>query len=297
MRFAPRAAAAAIAAFSVNALFIDASSSTCGECQPNTGYLVTRLWNIMPGTTDQEVIDEFNSGFAPKVTRMDGFYRYTAALTGNSSTVFFMNIFDTIDHAHDAQEAAKLFVDEGSLNGKIYPNSFTEDAILAQFSSLECVTSGAVGEYLATRLNEHAAQTLYDGGMDSWIQGNNFFKNIPGYRLFLGSIANDNSSSFFLNIYETFLGAQEANDLILEQNAKQNNTMGAIEPVTNGEIMFDYLCAAGNAPETTVEDRDGPNKNGEKKMDGEPSSAFTISVYTVAVYGAVIALKAGLLFY
>lgn len=45
-----------------------------------------------------------------------------------------MNIFDTEDHAHDAQEAAKLFVDEGSLNGKIYPNSFTEDVVLAQFS-------------------------------------------------------------------------------------------------------------------------------------------------------------------
>ena len=296
MRFAPRAAAA-IAAFSINALSIGASSSTCGECQPNTGYLVTRLWNIKPGTTDQEVIDEFNSGFAPKVTRMDGFYRYTAALTGNSTTVFFMNIFDTIDHAHDAQEAAKLFVDGGSLNGKIYPNSFTEDAILAQFSSPECVTSSAVGEYLATRENEHAAQTLYDGGMDSWIQGNNFFKNIPGYRLYLGSIANDNSSSFFLNIYETALGAQEANDLILEQNAKQNHTMGTIAPVTNGEIMFDYLCAAGNAPEAPVKDNNDPNKSEEKGMGGEPSSAFTFNVYAVAVYGAVIALKAGLLFY
>ena len=66
----------AIAIISTNtnaSLFINASS-TCGDCQPSTGYLVTRLWNIMPGTTDQEVIDEFNKGFAPVVTKMDGFY-------------------------------------------------------------------------------------------------------------------------------------------------------------------------------------------------------------------------------
>ena len=55
-------AAAAIAA--ISAAPFAGASSTCGDCQPSDGYLVTRLWNIMPGTTAQEVIDEFNSGFA-----------------------------------------------------------------------------------------------------------------------------------------------------------------------------------------------------------------------------------------
>ena len=141
-----------------------------------------------------------------------------------------MNIFDTEDHAHDAQEAAKVFVNEGSLNGKIYPNSFTEDTILAQYTSPECVTSSSVGEYLATRKNQHAALTLYDGGMASLTDANNFFETIPGYRLFLASVANDNSSSFFLNIYETAAAAQQANDAILQQNAEQNYTMGTIYP-------------------------------------------------------------------
>ena len=288
-------AATIIAAFSANASLFIGASSTCGDCQPTSGYLVTRLWNIMPGTTAQEVIDEFNSDFAPVVTRMDGFYRYTAALTGNSTTVFFMNIFDTEDHAHDAQEAAKVFVDEGSLNGKIYPNSFTEDTILAQYTSPECVTSSAVDEYLATRKNQHAALTLYGGGMASLTDANNFFLTIPGYRLFLASVANDNSSSFFLNIYETAAAAQQANDAILQQNAEQNYTMGQIAPVTDGEIKFDYLCAAGNAPGDVASTTD------EKEMGGggSPSSAFTNTVNAVAVYvyGTIVALTAGILLY
>ena len=81
-------ASAAAAISAISAAPFTGASSTCGDCQPSDGYLVTRLWNIMPGTTAQEVIDEFNSGFAPVVTKMDGFYRYTAALTGNSTTVF-----------------------------------------------------------------------------------------------------------------------------------------------------------------------------------------------------------------
>jgi len=203
--------------------FVDASSS-CGDCQPKEGYLVTRLWNIMPGTTDQDVIDEFNKGFAPVVTKMDGFYRYTAALTGNSSTVFFMNIFDTEDNAHGAQEAAKSFVEEGSLNGKIYPNTFTEDTIVGTFySSPECVSTSSVGEYLATRQNEYSALNLTNqDGTTAMVDWSNFFETIPGYRLLLASVSNDNSTSMFMNIYENAEEAKQANEAILQQNAEQN---------------------------------------------------------------------------
>jgi len=164
------------------------------------------------------VIDEFNKGFAPVVTKMDGFYRYTAALTGNSSTVFFMNIFDTEENAHGAQEAAKSFVEEGSLNGRIYPNTFTEDTIVGTYySSPECVTTSSVGEYLATRQNEYSNLNLYQDGMAGLDDANTFFETIPGYRLFLASVSNDNSTSMFMNIYDTDEGAKQANDAILQQ--------------------------------------------------------------------------------
>ena len=65
-----------------------AAAATC-ECQPlgppnATSYIVTRLWNIDPSFnfTDQDVIDEFDNGFAPVVAHMPGFQRYTASTTG-----------------------------------------------------------------------------------------------------------------------------------------------------------------------------------------------------------------------
>lgn len=247
----------------------------------------------MPGTTDQDVIDEFNKGFAPVVTKMDGFYRYTAALTGNTSTVFFMNIFDTEDNAHGAQEAAKSFVEEGSLNGKIYPNTFTEDTLIGTFySSPECVTASSVGEYLATRQNEYSNLNLYEGGMASLVDANTFMETFPGYRLFLASVANDNSTSMFMNIYETAEGAKQANDAILQQNAEQNNTMGVIDPVTNGQIKFDYLCAAGNVPDDN-DDEDDASKSETEGMSGgasssSSSSAFIGNIYSIGVYGTTL---------
>jgi len=284
-------------AITANAYFFVDASSTCGDCQPSTGYLVTRLWNIMPGTTDQDVIDAFNKGFAPVVTKMDGFYRYTAALTGNSSTVFFMNIFDTEENAHGAQEAAKSFVEEGSLNGKIYPNTFTEDTIIGTFySSPECVTTSSVGEYLATRQNEYSNLNLYQDGMAGLVDANTFFETIPGYRLFLASVSNDNSTSMFMNIYDTDEGAKQANDAILQQNAEQNYTMGEIDPVTDGQIKFDYLCAAGNAPDnidneddTSKSDSDETEEMGSGASTSSSSSAFFIgNIYSIGVYGTTL---------
>lgn len=46
------------------------------------------------------MIEEFETGFGPIVTSLTGFIQYTAAQTGNTSTVFFMNIFDTQANAH-----------------------------------------------------------------------------------------------------------------------------------------------------------------------------------------------------
>jgi hypothetical protein len=134
MKFASTVVAIIAAIAGATPLLVGGVSTTFCKCQPTTGFLVTRLWDISGNFTAQDVIDEFNEGFAPIVTHIDGFYRYTAAETGNSSTVLFMNIFDTKDSAHVAQEAAKIFAQEGSLNGVISPNIFTEDEIIAFFN-------------------------------------------------------------------------------------------------------------------------------------------------------------------
>ena len=220
---------------------------------------------------------------------MDGFYRYTAATTGNASTVFFMNIFDTQEHAKAAQEAAKEFVDEGRLTGNISPNQFTEDEIIAYFNSEECVKTDSNGLYLATRLNAQPPNLYSPGNLTQDMQtANEQFEEINGYRSFVGSQGIDSPESFFFNIYDTEDGAQASNDFLLKANADDNNVQGEIYP-TVGQIKFDYLCAAGNAPaaEGTPKDNDGGG--------GSSSSALAKSIGG-ALFVVVSAMSLSLLF-
>ena len=74
---------------------VSSVAATC-ECQPLgppgavDSHLGTYLWTIVSTEwSDQDVIQEFQQGFAPIVTALPGFQRYTAATTGNTTTVFF----------------------------------------------------------------------------------------------------------------------------------------------------------------------------------------------------------------
>ncbi|KAL7530648.1 hypothetical protein ACHAWF_003461, partial [Thalassiosira exigua] len=276
-----------------------AAEATC-ECQPTEGYLVTRLWDIVSiNWTDQDVIDEFNDGFAPKVTHMDGFYRYTAAKTGNSSTVFFMNIFDTEEHARAAQEGARAFVAEGALEGNISPNQFTEDKIISSFNSEECVKSDSTGLYLATRFNEAPPRLFLPGNLTSDLEdANEKLESISGYRSFVASESADGEQSFFFNVYETPDGARESNDFILEANANDGDVQVKIHP-TMGRIAFDYICAAFNAPDAPdVADLAGnatvvdpPNETASGEVDSSASENGVCSALYVALAALYFVLE------
>lgn len=118
-------------------------------------YIVTRLWTInSTDLTDMDVIDEFQKGFAPIATSLSGFIQYTAAQTGNESTVLFTNIFDTKEHAHTAQEAAKNFVGRNDIlgNGAIIPYQFNELTVSAYITNNQCKKESYEGNFLSTRL-------------------------------------------------------------------------------------------------------------------------------------------------
>ena len=97
-----------------------------------------------------------------------------------------------------------------------------------------------------------------------------------------------------MNIYDTDEGAKQANDAILKQNAEQNYTMGEISPVTDGQIKFDYLCAAGNAPDNSDNEDDASSKSDEtEEMGGASSSSSSSSsvfgnIYSIGVYGTTL---------
>lgn len=175
---------------------------------------LTRLWDIVQpeSWSDQDVIDEFNAGFAPLVTSLGGFQRYTAATTGNSSTVFFMNAFDSAEHAVAAQTAAQDFVENGALNGAISPNQFTEDEAIYGFpdEGAACITEPSVGQFLSTRLFRSVTteQLVVAGG-----SFNSKVKDLDGYITYVGTLSLDKDVTFVYNIYDSEESADTANSM------------------------------------------------------------------------------------
>ena len=230
-----------------------AAANEC-ECQPTEGYLVTRLWNIVDSNfTDLDVIEVINTGCVPLLTHMDGFQRYIAATTGNSSTVFFMNQFDTAEHAKAAQECAKDFVKNSILDGVITPNQFTEDQLVFHFDSSDCVTSDSTNLFLDTRLynllNDVTPESMYQTGQNLY---NESFSNIDGFVSYSGALSTPNYEQVFVyNIFETQESATEGNSAGTSNAANTTNNYvptNELVVTTSGSIVFDYLCAAGNSP-------------------------------------------------
>lgn len=73
---------------------------------------------------------------------------------------------------------------------------------------------------------------------------------------------------------------------------KTNYTMGVIDPVTDGQIKFDYLCAAGNAPDTHDNEDDASKSDDTEELGGasstSDSSAFIGNIYSIGVYGTTL---------
>lgn len=247
---------------------VSSVAATC-DCQPlgppaAESYLVTRLWSIVSPEewSDQDVIAEFQQGFAPIVTALPGFQRYTAATTGNPATVFFMNAFETAEHAAAAQEAAQVFVDTNKdLQGAIEPLHFTQDQAIYGFPAGSCITAGSVGKFLSTRLYEWIfPETITTD--DLVVAGSHFndeIKDFDGYITYVGTLSQpDNRYTFVYNMYDTEAVSILANTM--GQNNTKNNTVevppNTLIVSTQGEIQFDYLCAAGVTFSNSTEDND-----------------------------------------
>ena len=126
----------------------ESSVATC-ECLPvppqSPSYLAARLWKIVDqSVTPQDVASDWQTGFAPTVTKMEGFQRYTQALTGNTSTFFAMNLFATKEESLAAQEAAREYLKTSSLNGKIEPNLFLTIVFWINRCLYHCSQDGSV---------------------------------------------------------------------------------------------------------------------------------------------------------
>jgi len=264
---------------------VDATAMCTGPCVPinsyhrinttdeenneNNAYIVTRLWTINATSelTDLEVIDEFETGFGPIVTSLTGFIQYTAAQTGNTSTVFFMNIFDTQANAHVAQEAAKNFVGRNAKlgNDAIIPNQFHELTVAAYITPPQddpgnndssdpatCKQDSYAGKFLSTRLYESVESLSVETTQNLTLEANaeGSVSTQPGFFSYLGSDTEDADASnseggyiqFFYTVFET--DEQSENATQTGTSSASNSSGGTFTQIesTSGRIIFDLIC-------------------------------------------------------
>ena len=193
------------------------------------------------------MIEEFNQGFAPIVTALPGFQRYTAATTestttkdGSPATVFLMNAFDTVEHAAAAQEAAQVFVATSTLKGVIEPLHFTQDQAIFGFPA------------------ESSANITTDELVVAGSKWNDEIKGMDGYITYVGTLSQpDHRYTFVYNMYDTEAVSILA-DTMAENDSKSTSDIPSNTLIvsTQGEIKFDYLCAAGFTFSNSTDDED-----------------------------------------
>ena len=134
-------------------LAIADNEPTC-KCLPvppkSTSFQTLRIWNITdPNWTAEEAMEEASKTIAVDLTRMDGFQRYTAASTGDSRLVLFMNQFDTMEQASKAEEAAIYNTTKTGNDGKLKLWLSVETEGYAAFPADTCITESSKGQWLA----------------------------------------------------------------------------------------------------------------------------------------------------
>jgi hypothetical protein len=102
-------------------------------------YLSTRLWKLTEDSniTIQDVVDEFENGYAPIIQEEEGFKEYGGCRVPGTATTFFYNVFDTKEGAASANAGAAKFVNEGALAGQIEKVVFTEGLIDFDYTCVE----------------------------------------------------------------------------------------------------------------------------------------------------------------
>lgn len=286
MILGPKVAAAALALHTLGSAIGGAQAAegakTCDCKDLSQSFVVTRLWNIIdPDWTDQMVIDEFDRGFAPEVTHLEGFQEYVSAFTNVTDTVFFMNVFESQELAKAAQEGAKLFVQRGVLNGKITPNQFTENELSFFKSSEDCVTETYAEKFIGTHIFTLTDAAITGGlALDEVVnQVEEEFADdviaMDGFLEYGGSIVTGTDLVFFFLVFDSLDGVSMANDNMLA--FVSNSTLDSmIEPVaiTAGAVDFDYTCAAGNIPAPFEADGESPDAGMDNIDSASPVSIF-----------------------
>jgi hypothetical protein len=115
------------------------SSDECVLKDIAGAYLSTRLWRLTPNSTlsIQDVVTEFEIGYAPIVREAPGFKEYGGCRVPGTAKTFFYNVFVTKEGAVAANAGAAKFVSEGALAGQIERVVFTEGLINFDYTCVD----------------------------------------------------------------------------------------------------------------------------------------------------------------
>eukprot|EP00008_Paramoeba_atlantica_P010920 CAMPEP_0201487744 /NCGR_PEP_ID=MMETSP0151_2-20130828/15206_1 /ASSEMBLY_ACC=CAM_ASM_000257 /TAXON_ID=200890 /ORGANISM="Paramoeba atlantica, Strain 621/1 / CCAP 1560/9" /LENGTH=243 /DNA_ID=CAMNT_0047872887 /DNA_START=144 /DNA_END=876 /DNA_ORIENTATION=+ len=207
-----------------------------------------------PTITTQDVSDEFEEGFAPVVTEMNGFRVYQGSVV-NASRNYFQNVFKGAGNALNAQEAAALFVAEGSLNGQIDPVRFQQGDLQFYFTeNAKCYDQNEADAFFATQLYvlkdtaTFNTQQVSDAFLDSFspiITANVGFQTYGS--MIPDPVLSAQRHNFFFMIFETEEQAANANAQALHfvENGDLASQIDLVEEFTSS-ITFDFGTSAGS---------------------------------------------------
>ena len=246
------------------AIKVGKTQATCGKCLPlppaSKSFQTIRIYNITdPNWTAEQAMEEAAKTTALTLAKMPGFQRYTAAATGNSQLVLFMNQFASEEEAQAAQDAtsdpsSSTHVNNAN-NGKLelFVSAVTEG--YASFPEGKCFTESQVGKTLTSGLYTYQDPASVDIAEQFTLEQdwyNELYSQTPGFIMnYVSANVPAGSDKSVWKIMES--EADEAAYQALKAEKGYEWTGAANDKVisTIGTIGIDVLCSGAHLTDAT----------------------------------------------
>jgi len=295
-----------------------AEEGTCGTCLPlppaSKSFQTLRIYNITdPNWTAEQAIEESAKTTGPQLAKMSGFQRYTAATTGDSGLVLYMNQFASKEQAQAAHDDMVNNVGKWSNanNDKleVFASAVTEG--YAAFPQDSCFTESQVGKTLTSGLYKYQDPASVDINEQYTLEQdwyNELYSQIPGFIMsYVSTNAPAGDDKSVWKILESAADEEAYQALKTEKGYEWTGPANDKVITTIGTIKLDVLCtdsttddAADVSPpapapaddSTTADANPGGTTVSTQAPAPIPSSGSfaSISASIVAVVAAVVML-------
>jgi hypothetical protein len=247
------------------AIKVGKTQATCGTCLPlppaSKSFQTLRIYNITdPNWTAEQAMEASAKTTALTLAKMPGFQRYTAAATGNSQLVLYMNQFASEEEAQAAQDATSNTsssehvhnANDGKL--ELFVSAVTEG--YAAFPQDSCFTESQVGKFLFTNLYKFQDPASVDPTTLFSLRENEYNvldSQAPGFIMnYASTNAPGSSDNSYWRIMESEADEEAFQELKAESNFAWTGPADDNVITTAGTIGIDVLCSGAHLTETDV---------------------------------------------